>query len=353
MARPSFYDHNKGISFPFVDGSVGRPSSEVGATSVRRLPLETVVDLGILAGLDIQFDPETEWFYLSEVRRSADQFFFQVTSNGEFAKNFAVEFCRDIDEREFAVETEGTFVQLATDPPFPVAIVVPDFIISGYFVTGDLTPLAAIMSNGTTWTGGPTDVVVENALVRNTFKTYTRSISVMNKPRTRSAAPDGCPSIPFERDLPPEGVFTVAIGLGGDVRLKEGYNSEIIVNPGDNSITIGASVGAGEGEPCDEVPEYPGETPPFPPPITASASTSLSVSGSAEAPGRRALFSGGPSCNELLRHVNGIDGPRFRIDAGRGVRLEAQPSESTLCVIVDLNDLAATCRLDGDEGDSA
>jgi hypothetical protein len=195
-----------------------------------------------------------------------------------------------------------------------------EFVYEGFLVTGDLAPLGALMGNGTTWTGTETDAIVELGLTQDLGKSFVRSITLLNRARTRSEAPEGCPSILFPTpDIPPD-LWVIETCMAGDIRFKEGFNTEILVNPGDNSIAIGALVGSGQGEPCDEVPEFSGEAPP---------------------PGS-SLLSGGPTCNEVLRSVNGIGGRTLRIEGGRGVRVTGVPELFRVNVLVDLADLA-TC----------
>jgi hypothetical protein len=71
MAKPGFYDHNEGISYPFQDGSIGRPASEVGAASIRQLPTETIVDMGIQVGPDMEFASANEHFYLRSAAKAS------------------------------------------------------------------------------------------------------------------------------------------------------------------------------------------------------------------------------------------------------------------------------------------
>ena len=91
--------------------------------------------------------------------------------------------------------------------------------------------------------------------------------------------------------------FAVARG-DGPVKIDQ--------NAFDNSITITPRVGAGEGQPCDEVPLTAAET----------------------APAGSTLLSGGPTCNEVIRTINGIPGPHYTILAGTGVTVAADTTDT-------------------------
>ena len=86
-----------------------------------------------------------------------------------------------------------------------------------------------------------------------------------------------------------------------------------------NTIIFSPIVGAGDGEPCQEVKLFPEETPP----IDATNN----------------LLEGGFLCNQLIRAVNGLGGPVLNIVAGNGVSITPDPDNCTLVIDVNLNDL--------------
>ena len=106
--------------------------------------------------------------------------------------------------------------------------------------------------------------------------------------------------------------------MKGDIKLEEGYNCLITQNTGDNSITIGAVVGRGAGEPCEEVPLFSGETTP--------------VAGGH-------LLSGGSKCSETVRSINGKCGNLFSFSGGPGVTLTETPEENLIVINVNMSDL--------------
>jgi hypothetical protein len=311
MARPGFYDHNEGINYPFLEGSVGRDPSEVSATSVQLIPKGTIVDAGFIVGQDFQFDYQSQHVYLRRVARDGNEILFQFRGNTGNLAEVEITFCRKITDEKYTTD-----FQLAEElPGASLDALCPSFIgFEGFLVTGDLEPLAAILGDGEEFTSGASSVIVERALVQNLANSFVRSVTVVNLDRTHATAPTGCPPVP----VGPGGPFVVESCLTGDIRFSEGYNNSIDLNPADNTITINAVVGAGEGEPCEEVPVFPGETPP---------------AGSS-------LLSGGPTCNEVIRSINGVGGRFFTIEGGRGVVLEPDQDAFKITVNVDLGDLA-------------
>ena len=177
--------------------------------------------------------------------------------------------------------------------------------------------IAAAIADGASVTNAYQDGQVELALVQNLSGTAVFSLNVANADRTRVSGADGCdnPEWPFTTGK----VYESARCLTGDVRFKEGYNISITTNPVTNTIIFSPIVGAGDGEPCQEVKLFPEETPP----IDATNN----------------LLEGGFLCNQLIRAVNGLGGPVLNIVAGNGVSITPDPDNCTLVIDVNLNDL--------------
>jgi hypothetical protein len=99
--------------------------------------------------------------------------------------------------------------------------------------------------------------------------------------------------------------------------LQSGYNTNLKQNDRDNAIVFNANVGAGDGQPCGEIPLFSGET------------------GSPDS----GLLSGGTACGETIQTINGVSRSNFTIQAGTGVQIESVPNENKL--VIDIN-LAGT-----------
>jgi hypothetical protein len=202
----------------------------------------------------------------------------------------------------------------------------PEPAWSGFLVTGDLGDLLAILTaDGQQLTrAGGGDAVLEPALAQNLGGGYVASVNLANDDRTRVDAPDECPPTQWPYPTGPNRVFVSAACLRGDLRFSAGYNAVVRQDDAANAIVIGAAVGAGAGEPCGEVPLFPGEGPP---------------------PGST-LLTGGPACNQVVRTINGVGGQFSSIVSGLGVRVDAVPEDATVVVDVDMRQLAV-CYSDG------
>jgi hypothetical protein len=198
-----------------------------------------------------------------------------------------------------------------------------DPVWEGYLITGDLGPLAAILSNGSTLTATAGVLQIEPSRIQNIEDTFARTISLANEARYHADELGSCSSYsPFD-DLiePTDGVDTlgnIVINkqcMVGPLNIKEGYNCSIRQLDSTNTITISAVLGSGIGDPCnDEVPRYENE----PKPVGST------------------LYTGGPSCYELITSINGVVGSMIQIVAGTGITITSSPTEPNK-VIVDVN----------------
>ena len=121
--------------------------------------------------------------------------------------------------------------------------------------------------------------------------------------------------------------------------IKAGCNCNIEFNSGDNSITIGARLGYGEGRHCAEIP--------YDVPSTSSSSSSSTSSASAE---DTPLLTGGPKCSELIYAINGMSPDEARnitIQGTRGITVVTYPSASLIRVYFYIDD-KLLCRDDTD-----
>ena len=327
MASPQFYNENRNRHFPFVKNTVGSLTSTDGP--IRRLLNEWIVYAGFVLGLESQFGfvfangqwrPVENQVFLQRIYRSGDQVFFEFDSDADLLHTYPLTFTRSSDDALYTVEYADSS-NAPEDEIYPLEPCMPP-MWSGYLVTGNLQSLFALLADGQELHRG-SDLacgIVEPALLRNQFRTYINDFSVANADRTRATAPHGCP--PLTWDYPTDVIFVSARCIVGDIRWMEGYNCLITQNDTDNSITIGANVGSGAGQPCNEIPLAATETPPV--------------------DSTNPLLEGGPQCDQTVRSVNGLGGPQLTIFAGQGVSIVPVPGSNK--VVVDVNMLGmAVC----------
>ena len=201
----------------------------------------------------------------------------------------------------------------------PEAAVCGEPFWSGYLVTGSLAAIADRLSVGGTIIRADTDeVLVEPTLIQNLNQSQVVSINIANSDRTRALRPVDCPQNEwaFETGL----IYVNRECLQGDVKLQAGYNLSLNQFLTSNTIQLSAIVNAGLGEPCEEVPLFPTETPPI----------------GAE----NGLLAGDFYCNEVLRSINGLQGPNINLFAESGVVIIPDQETNTVLINVDLVDLA-------------
>jgi len=189
----------------------------------------------------------------------------------------------------------------------------------GYLVTGRLADLLTVLPGDGEVTGAVGAGLVEPALVQNDANSYIGSVNVGNADRTRVDAPGDCPPLTWPHDTGEDVIFVNASCLRGDIRFKPGYNAIVRQESDTNLLIFGAEVGAGEGQPCDQVPLFDGEVPP---------------AGSA-------LLEGGPRCNEVIRSINGVGGKFAALLGGTGVTVTQLPASNKVVVDVNMGGLAA------------
>jgi hypothetical protein len=268
------------------------------------------VDAGFVLGTGAGFDPAAHVVRLAKVRRAgADVFFdFETTAPAMFGS--VLTFRRTVGDGRYLTEDADSDVEYGLSlSELDAACLEP--LWSGFLTTGDLTALLALLPGDGELAGGAGQAEVEPALVQNLSGTYVSSVNLANDDRTRVESPAGCDAVSWP--AAPEPLYLNAACLRGVVRFAPGYNAVVTQADADNTLTFGAEVGAGAGQPCNEVPLHPGEA----------------------APAGSSLLSGGPACGQVLRSVNGIGGRLFDVVAGLGFQVTPLPDSNR--VVVDCN----------------
>ena len=306
MPRPGFYNDNEYRAYPFV--------FVPGQADL--LPNSTVVDCGVIMGLDSEFNPEIHAVWLAAVRRNGNTFELELQTDAPGGANKPLIFTRNADAAEWQTEyVESTaYVKdansCAEEPAW-----------SGFLVTGPLTDLKSkLPANGQI--SFADEFVLEPGRIQSLVKSYLRSITTANLSR-----PEAKSSCDQTQNLG-RTVITNFKCIDGNIRFKEGYNAIITQRASNNEISIGAGKGYGakqDAELCQygsEVPFYPNEQPP---------------EGSM-------FLSGGPACDDLVSSINGVQGPDVTIAGGTGVEIAVDPNNpNTLKISLSTNNIAGNC----------
>ena len=318
MPQPNWYNDNVNRAFPFEYKTAGVSVPDTGAVTMLQLPDDFIADCGFTIGPAADFKEGIDSVYLYEIRRIGSEVHFEFRTTEASMASYPLIFIRSIGAEDYSLEyldsdhpsERGS--QASISDSVGTACRLPFW--SGFLVTGDMSSVDSRLADGESITNSSgIYAVVEPALTDNMSKSIVSSFELANSDRTRATAPDGCtdPTWPFETGL----VYESARCVQGDVKLKAGYNVKITVTPSSNTVTLAAVLNAGEGQPCDEIKLFPTETPP-----TGATND---------------LLEGGLLCNEILRAINGVAGPDFKIVGGQGVSVTPDPENN--CVIIDVN----------------
>lgn len=319
MPLQGFLADNELRAYPFLPGVVPTMTRSDGAEI--DLPTSAIVDFRCVVGLDAGWAEGLDVVYLHAARREHDgsaSFEFRSTAIG--LAGLALVFRRDADDPEFTSSDADATTEAggSLNSSLPPSDCGDTLIWSGRLTTGLPGGLTAVLAPGQGLYAADGLMAVERASVQDLAGTYVRSVNLANVVRPVASAPAGCASSPPQH--PPGTVVPVATCLTGPLTLKEGFNVSIQQNDPASTITLTAGVGAGAGQPCDEVPLYPGEAPP-------AGST---------------LLTGGPSCGEVVTSINGLSGAVLRLTAGSGVTIAPDPvTPHAVAVTVGLVDLVS------------
>lgn len=329
MPRPNFFNDNINRTFPFQRGTAGVDTPPSGPVTMLQLPDDFIADCGFIMGPESGFVEGTHSIFLYKISRlSASRIDFEFRSDAPNLNDTPLIFSRDVSDPLYTRE----FVESDLPNPFPnsqsLSLSLSESIPnsecgepywSGYLVTGRLEQIVTRLGIGETITRADnTETLVEPALIQNLDQNQLVSLNIANADRTRAFRPLNCP--PNEWDFPTGIIYVNYECLQGDLRLRAGYNLSLSQNNLSNTIQFEAVLNAGLGEPCEQIPLFPEETPP----IDADNN----------------LLAGDFYCNEVLRTVNGIAGPNLNVFAGNGVAIVADNANHKLIIDINLSDLS-------------
>jgi hypothetical protein len=288
MPRPGFYNDNEYRAYPFV----------YSAGAAETLPNSLIVDVGIIAGLDAQFDAGQHSVWLHSLQRDGDTITFAFATDAPGAAGNLLTFSRAVSAERWELE----YAEAASNGDCAPA---PTW--EGFLVTGDVAAFAENFENGDSVTFTAADHQLEPARVQNLAKSYLNSINVGNYTRTT------VPECGTTND-PARPIVLNTRCVTGDIRFMAGYQCSLAQIDRVNEINIsgsktdGLAIDAGFCAAGSEVPLFAGE------PL---------------APGSQ-FYSGGPACNELISSINGLEGSNINLSAGAGVRITTSGNKITV-----------------------
>lgn len=302
MARTEFYDDNANRRYPFVS----TPAIEAAAAD-DQLPNEVLLDCGFTFAAYAGATAATQvWLASVELLTGPDRIRLTFATDAEHLAAVPLVIDAPVGAEEFVAafgESSGN-----SDAPAAVASCEQLLWFGFAVVTNRTAALAAFIgANGTALT--PAQHVVEPALLQNIDGTYVRTLNIANQDRLHVTDTPG----------EPRAVIVAETCLQGPLLLREGYNCRISADLRRNGFIIAAGLGAGLGQPCDEIPLYVSEA----------------------SPDDGDLLSGGPSCAEVLKSINGVAGPNIPLRGVDGIFVTHDPDVTNrLIIVVDQTRLA-------------
>lgn len=312
MAKPNFFNENLNRSYPFRVGTVDIEKAVAGSVTLANLPDKFIVDCGFILGPLSQFSEQLNQVYLSKVSRpDSSTILFEFACDAAGISKPLV-FTRHDTDPNFTSE----FVESSQDSVSESTDLCSEPEWSGYLVTGDTAALFSMINTGQTIERQVAEAVIEPTLIQNLANNQVVSISLANADRTRAIRPENCPAL--EWNFVPGQIFVQTACLQGNLAFRPGYNCTISQLRQTNEIQLQAIELAGAGSPCDQVAIFPTETPP--------TNTDNDV------------LEGDRYCNEVLRTINGIQGPNVNVYAGTGVSIVS--AENELTIDINFRDLS-------------
>jgi len=228
MAELEFLDHMDKIAFPLVNGD---DRSFVGGGA---LPRQGLSDAGFLLGVDSGFVAATHTVRLYSYARSGSTMSFDFRSDAMVEHRFLFEVPATTSFGKAFRVTATRIVGGASAPSYG----------EGYIVVGNLEELEALGEGTFLLTG---TLRVEPALLQPLVNTLMNTLSIANEPRL-------CPTVPGSSAVPePDYVCPFIKNLDGAIKFSEGNNARVSVDADNNVLQLGGAVGAGLGEPCEDV----------------------------------------------------------------------------------------------------
>ena len=318
MPALPFYSENLIRAYPFVEQNIpnARDMTFSGGGTYA-LPDNAIVDFVAMLSVGVNFNPQTDNVYLYEISRLNEYLVFVFRFTGEDSNVVELRFTRHVGGgSSCSLSSSSSVCSIATNEFANEREFVQEYTESAgtkaWLTTGKLGGLAALLnSTGKYLRRADQEIKILPARIQLLYSSFVSEINIANSPRT--VAPDYClPNISSS-------VYVINDeNVTGEIRFMPGFNSIVTQNDVTNTLEFDAKKGEGEGEPCGEIMLNDTETRPF---------------------GSK-LFTGGPRCGDLVKSVNGVQGPKISFIPGNGIDFITDPDNHTIYVVPSMRNLA-------------
>ena len=242
MADLNWYNVNANRDFPLVG------IAELDGANL--LPKSAILDLGLVMGGESEFDALADAVWLSRVEHDGSDITLTFLASPYGSQ---VEFTAVFTSNSAATPA-GTVVGITSDTDQGY----------GFVVVGDVDELVLALDGDTSSVvtaaaGGNAEV--EPSRIISQAGSIVTSVSALHRESTRwenlcassslSEPGDGSSVIPSSSEVWYEDLIDSGADGAEALYFDDGYNTDIVLNTDENSITIRAGVGSGEGEPCN------------------------------------------------------------------------------------------------------
>ena len=337
MANQGFYFDNMFRAYPFLDSTLGMD-----------IPEETVLDFNCFILSEVGYVAETSKVWLYKINREGSYFTFSFACDAPDLSGKLLEFTKTLDDKEVtyifsSIEEENTDLK-NIDGGYSSGFECANSILwEGYIIIGNLSKIASIIDEGESVYDYAKLTQVEPSLIIDKQKNYMQSINIANKIANRVTIPEGCSesssssSSSFYQEYKSD-IVAYQTCISGEVFFSNGYSCDVSISSIENSVNfIPDAFNSDKGKFCGNEPEvrYPSNLVPG---IRVGIAHPL-IAGSV-------LYSGGPTCPETLKSINGISGKRLWILAGTGISITENNQSHSLGVSATLSGLAVCSNLD-------
>lgn len=291
MPEPGWLNQNQNRAFPFVSPLPGVAN-------------ECVLDAGFVFDNGSGFDHGLHRVYLAGVLRNSGTTRFRFACDSPLLAGSFL----DVVRPDTATSPTTYYMQ---SPQTTGETGCTSSRWEGFVTLGNCLSIAGTVADGNSMVWSAADNRIEPALLRDAQGTVVTSLNLANLDRTRATAPTGCTAFA----APPTSVWIVRTCLAGSVVLGGGNNA--VLSSGDSVLSVQAQPGGGDGPSCGGLPLHPSET----------------------VPAGRTTLDGAWRCVDVLRSVNGVEGPHIFFRGESGVEITEDPANHRIVVSGNLTGL--------------
>jgi len=284
MARTTFYDDNKHRRYPFISTAAIESSPD----AIHQIPDSVLLACGFTMHAYSGFIVGTHSVWLNRLSYDSGNLILEFASDAPGISGEPITFTVPRAAGESTIvfsEATGVGTNVISGG------CTDQLLWMGFAVVGNTEDYVA-WATANPYATVATQHTIEPGLIQSLDGSYVRSVNLANQKRVQTTDAPGAVR-PY---------IVNAQCIQGPIRFLEGVNCRIDYDLGDNGLIFNAEVGAGAGETCVEIPVYIGEA----------------------SPDGGSLLSGGPTCNETIKTINGVGGPRISMRGapGGGIAVE-------------------------------